>query len=387
MRKKRRELVVTLEHRFIERNGIPHTRLAFSYDYWKRFLVYFEQIIVVARLQRDGGVAQAQEASVIGPGVDFFPMPYYVGPREFLKSLPRSLRLAWSLSGRHERFLLRSGNITNILWVCLSLRGKPYLREFPGSLKEGILGFTGNSGFVMRTVAATADGLARWQAHRAVACSYVSEAVRTAYPASAPDREYVFSSAELVSAAQMREHQILDGPVKIVSVGRLEREKGHRHLVRALAKASQDSGLPFQLHLIGDGSQRVALEALTKELQVDAVFHGAIVNKAKLFGIVRDSNLFVLPSETEGMPRALIEAMSLKVPCIASDVGGVPEVMDSRFLVPSQDELSLSQHIIELCGSEELRSFNAETHYAIVNQRFSQKESEETMIRFWSRLP
>lgn len=381
-----RKLVVSIEHRFFEREGQPYTRLSFSYEYWRRFLVSFDEVVVVARLQKGNELSETEEANVVGPGVTFFPMPYYVGPREFIKVLPRIIASSWRISGREEKFLLRSGNISNIMWLCLSLRGKPYLREFPGSLKEGILGFTGDRSLVMRAVAEVSDWVARWQARRARACSYVSDALRRAYPAKNSEKEFVFSSVQLVSAVSAREHQELDNPVKIGTVGRLELEKGHRYLIEAINIAKRNSDITFILHIIGDGSQMRELRRLSAELEVNGVFHGAIVDKERMFRIVREWNLFVLPSETEGMPRALIEAMSLKVPCVASQVGGVPEVMDPRFMVPAGDALSISHRIVQLCESRKLREENAENHYDLVHARFSESRSETTMREFWSQL-
>lgn len=383
---RRRELVVALEHKFVERGGIPYTQLAFPYEYWVRFLRDFDRVIILARLNRFAPTVEHAEAAVIGPGVEFVPMPYYVGLRGFFRNLHRSFRTAWKLSGKHERFLLRSGNVANVLWLCLALRGKPFLREFPGNVNEGILGFTASRSRTMRAVARMADIIARRQAVTAIACSYVSEAVRAAYPARTPADEYVFSSVQLVQSVPPRRDQKIIGCPKVVSVGRLEHEKGHHHLLRAVACARDDNGLTCQIHIIGDGTRRNSLERLADELQLDVNFHGAVVESEKLFALVRECNLFVLPSETEGMPRALIEAMSLKVPCIASGVGGVPEILSEQYLFPPGNVSALRDRLVEQCRSERLRDLNANTHFSAVITRFSKDNMDEVMSRFWNRL-
>jgi glycosyltransferase involved in cell wall biosynthesis len=61
-----------------------------------------------------------------------------------------------------------------------------------------------------------------------------------------------------------------------------------------------------------------------------------------------EADLFVLPSRTEGLPRALIEAMAIGLPCIGSDVGGIPELLPPSERVPPGDARALADGILEL---------------------------------------
>jgi glycosyltransferase involved in cell wall biosynthesis len=64
--------------------------------------------------------------------------------------------------------------------------------------------------------------------------------------------------------------------------------------------------------------------------------------------ILDDADLFVLPSRTEGLPRAMIEAMARGLPCIGSDVGGIPELLDPDELAPVGDSGALASKILEI---------------------------------------
>ena len=130
-----------------------------------------------------------------------------------------------------------------------------------------------------------------------------------------------------------------DGAV-VGFVGRLIPAKGGDVCLRALARIAD---LPFRVAMIGDGSERGALEALASSLGIaDRVrFYGEITNAAPLF---RAFDLFVLSSRTEGSPIVLLEAMAAGVPIAAATVGGVSEALgaDEAWLVPAEDPEALA---------------------------------------------
>lgn len=128
-------------------------------------------------------------------------------------------------------------------------------------------------------------------------------------------------------------------------VGRLIPAKGGDLLLHALARISD---LPFRIAIIGDGSERAALEALAASLGLaDRVrFHGAIPHAAPLFPAF---DVFVLSSRTEGSPIVLFEAMAAGVPIVAATVGGVAEALraEEAWLVPREDPHALAAAVRE----------------------------------------
>ena len=65
------------------------------------------------------------------------------------------------------------------------------------------------------------------------------------------------------------------------------------------------------------------------------------------------SDLFVMPSRTEGLPRAMIEAMARGLPCIGSNVGGIPELLPSDSMIPPNDPLLLSEKLAKILKDPE----------------------------------
>ena len=136
---------------------------------------------------------------------------------------------------------------------------------------------------------------------------------------------------------------------RFVCIARFDAEKGHLALLEAAARLAHD-GVGFELELIGDGPLRSIIERAIDRLQLGqrVVLSGWLGS-----GQVRDrllaSRILVLPSFAEGLPVVLMEALALGRPVIATQVGGIPELVVSGqngWLVPpsSVDELARAMH-------------------------------------------
>jgi glycosyltransferase involved in cell wall biosynthesis len=144
-------------------------------------------------------------------------------------------------------------------------------------------------------------------------------------------------------------------PWRLAFVGSLAQPyKGADVLIDALALARR-RGLEVTLTMAGDGRQRQALERQARRRQVDAHVHftGAIPAGAGVRTLLDSSDVFILPSRTEGLPRAMIEAMARGIPCLGSAVGGIPELLPSERLVRPDDAPGLSDAIVRLCADRE----------------------------------
>ncbi|RCU45165.1 glycosyltransferase [Corallincola holothuriorum] len=141
----------------------------------------------------------------------------------------------------------------------------------------------------------------------------------------------------------------------IVAVGRLSREKGFDTLLKAFADVYRnDTGC--RILIVGEGGKRAELESLIAEQGLkDVVMLPGFCKQVSL--LLQQAKLFVMPSLTEGLPMALLEAMAVGVPIIASEVGAIPQVLDKGRcgkLVPAANvsELTKSMQLL-LADSEE----------------------------------
>lgn len=138
---------------------------------------------------------------------------------------------------------------------------------------------------------------------------------------------------------------------KIVSVGRLMPQKNHALLINAFAKISNHFP-DYTLHIYGEGPLKEELEkkAISLSINNKIFFEGYVKDVAPL---IKDASLFVLSSDFEGMPNALMEAMALGLPCVSTDCnGGGARFLISNdqngILVPQKDTDALANAMIEI---------------------------------------
>jgi glycosyltransferase involved in cell wall biosynthesis len=137
--------------------------------------------------------------------------------------------------------------------------------------------------------------------------------------------------------------------IEIVTVGSLEQPyKGVDVLIKAVAKCIA-AGRDIRLTIVGEGRYRASLEELARQLGInDSVrLTGQLTSADAVRSVLDDSDLFVLASRTEGLPRAMIEAMARGLPCIGTRVGGIPELLEPNELVAPNDADALACKITE----------------------------------------
>src|SRR5581483_4262222 len=109
-------------------------------------------------------------------------------------------------------------------------------------------------------------------------------------------------------------------------------------------------GSPVEVTIVGEGRHRPELECLADRLELGGFvkFKGELPAGGPIRSELDSATLMVLPSCTEGLPRVIIEAMARALPCIGSDVGGIPELLDKHDLVPPNNAEALARKIHEV---------------------------------------
>ena len=158
----------------------------------------------------------------------------------------------------------------------------------------------------------------------------------------------------------------------IVTLGRLSKEKGHRFLLEAARKVV--SAFPDVVFLIvGQGPLERELQDFANELQLshNVVFTGFFQDLSKILGLM---DLFVLPSLSEGLPISMLEAMAAGKPVIATNVGGVPEVIDNGetgIVIESKNANKLATAIMTLLEDKKKAKELGRKGQKLIRERFS----------------
>ena len=153
----------------------------------------------------------------------------------------------------------------------------------------------------------------------------IQKSVMKEYGIDSKSTPIVFNGVSMEKCHRKKEYK---GNKKILHVGRFSSAKNHEVLVRAIAMIAK-RGYDVKLYLYGQGELEASIRELVKSLHMEEniCFCGLTDD---IYSIMEKCDIFVLPSVYEGMPMTLIEAMGTGMPILASNVGGIPDMIENE---------------------------------------------------------
>jgi glycosyltransferase involved in cell wall biosynthesis len=176
------------------------------------------------------------------------------------------------------------------------------------------------------------------------------------------------------------------GTPVLLMVSRLSHEKGHVDFLEALALL-KGRGVPCHALIVGEGPERGPIERAIDRLQLkDAVTMAGQQNDVRPYFAV--ATLYVMPSHSEGSPLALLEAMAARIPIVASNAGGIPEIVTSgrhALLVPPRAPEALAHAIEQLLKDPQEAACLAENAFQ-ETKRFTPEEYHRALVGIYQRV-
>ena len=185
-----------------------------------------------------------------------------------------------------------------------------------------------------------------------------------------------------------RDHWPQKDRFTLVYVGRLEPVKNHALLLNAF-RAALSSRPDLQLWMVGDGTERKRLELLAEELKLGdhVTFWGQQLEVAPFFSA---ADVFIMSSQSEGLPMSLLQAFSLGIPAIVTDVGGMAEVVriaHAGITVSATDQAEMTAAILRLAGSEVERSQFSQSAAQAFHARFTLQAMLDAYMKLYRNTP
>jgi phosphatidylinositol alpha-1,6-mannosyltransferase len=357
------QVLLTSEAKF-ERlpDGAIWGAAAYGYAGWARYLDVFSSVVIAARVgdvrEPSPGLTRAS-----GTGISFCALPFYSGLRGLVLSGTAVRAAVRQALGVCPAVIVRSPSPTAYFAAQATRRGgRPYAAQVVGDPDQVFSAgaFRHPLRVPLRHAATAAQKLV---ARHADAVMYVtSHALQRKYPA----KGLVFSGSDVslddaAFAAPPRAARTDAEPFTFVTVASLDQPyKGTEVLLDAF-RAVRHAGGRVRLLIVGGGALLPAYQAQAQALGVDGdvEFLGQVDREGVRRALDR-ARVFVLPSLTEGLPRALLEAMARRLPCVATHVGGIPELLPERCLVPPRDAPALARKLLELMADERGCDLNGE---------------------------
>ncbi|WP_339726310.1 glycosyltransferase [uncultured Paraglaciecola sp.] len=341
---------VVIEQRFYrcQQNKL-WTDNAFPYIFWTRYLDVFSCVNIVARVS-DVVNPKSDWKRVDGEKVNYVPLPSYIGPVGFVKSIPKLIRILRRRKQVERKVIFRVPGILSSFYSYFSLvSGQSYGAEVVGDPAD-VFAVGASKSMFRPFFKWLFVKMLKKQCQGAVSLSYVTEfSLQQRYPPSPSSFDTHYSSIQLEEADfKARSEYLCKLPIKIVCIGNLTQPyKGCDFMLETLAQLKLRQ-IDCHVSWIGGGYLQEDMQMLAKELGVESniEFVGNLASRQLIREQLDQADLFVLTSRQEGLPRVLIEAMARSLVCIATNVGGVKELI-SESLIVERDNQSQLVEVIE----------------------------------------
>lgn len=370
-------LVTTDAHIFRTPDGRHWAKSIYGYSFWTRYLGVFDSVRIVARI-KDVQKIETKDLLVDGDGVEIAGIPFYQGPRQLLRQYVKIQRELKGIDDGCDAALLRMPSQTaTMVWKHLK-KGIPLAGEVVYDMMDDV-NLPGQNPIIKMLHVIISNNVKKF-CFEANGVSYVTEStIQRHYPSYArlhgESKEHFESHYSTITLSDnaFTCARNFEGCRKLTlvlsSVAMNSERKGEKILIKTV-RICRDKGYDVQAIIIGDGMLRPSFEQYAKELGVSEYvkFTGLLSSSDEVRKVMLKADMFVFPTQGEGLPRGILEAMAIGMPVLSTPVGGIPEVIESRYLFEPMDAVAFANAVCDL--------LNNPTELTVMSEKNFQKSLE-----------
>ena len=354
----------------------------YSIDLWKRYLQYFDTLNIIGR---DGGAANKNESGInicSTSAVDFHLFQNTNSLKGLLSGRKTIKDAIADLVSSHDIIILRGiSELGTMAFHEAKRQGKYIVMEvvscawdelwYHGSIKAKIFAFY--RFYKQRAITREAN-----------AAIYVSKQfLQQRYPRNRGLTAAV-SDVALSKEAFRKKDNTPQPPFKIGLIGTLKNKlKGVDVAIEAMHILKQQGHEAITLHILGPGNPAPYTDKINQlGLQNHVRLDGILQSGQPVLDWLYDKDLYIQPSFQEGLPRAVVEAMSQSLPVIGSDAGGIPELIGHQWIVRRGDAKRLAQKITDMISTPKIMQDQGDQNSQTAMQ-YRQQILDQERDAFW----
>lgn len=387
-------LVATDAHIFRTPSGKYYSKYIYGYQFWTRYLNVFDSVRVVARV-KDIDNASTSLERVDGDGVEIYGIPFYQGPKRLLIKYAAIQKALRGVSDGCDAALFRMPSQTAQMALAHTKKSIPIAGEIVYDPFDDLS--VPGTPFINKLLNRKIHANLKKFCQNANGVSYVTkESIQRHYPSHSrlygeSDKyfEASYSTITLSQAAftKPRDYSGTKSLCAVLSDVAMNGErKGERTLIKAI-KEGRDNGYNLKAIIIGDGSMRPVFESFAVELGVrDSIyFTGLLPTSDAVREVMLKADVFVFPTQAEGLPRGILEAMAIGMPVLSTPVGGIPEVLDEDYMFDPSDSHGFCKAMCEFLDNPDKMTDLSKKNFELSRQ-FENSLLQERRNAFYKKL-
>lgn len=354
-------LLVILEQHFIRCSDKVYVDVQCSRAFWDRYLSVFDRLVVCARM-RDALPDDAIDSMLLSSReeVVFIGMPDFVGATGPIKNYGKIKSVLVDSIKQVDAAIIRIPSpISMVAYPILDKSGIPWAAEMMMNPRTAY-----SKESMSHPLQPVIQRFITWQTKRACmnadGVSYVTDHVlQSEYPCRAlakSNKGDAFTSSYSTINLRNCDYSCVDwgteipSPLVLAHTGKMSDDrKGHAIFIETIAKLRRN-GIDVRGILIGDGPERSRFEALSVQLGVRDCcnFVGWKAGFSQVQSELQRAQILLMPTKSEGLPRAVIEAMASGLICLGNNVDGMPELLPEECLSRENTADGYSRMIMDL---------------------------------------